>query len=262
MTRSSHRRPGARGSRRSGGQRVASAAAFTPASDPLALLWWDPTSPSGAVASWTDKIAGVSAANATGTQQPTQSNTAIGGAHPGVTGDAGDILVAPVGPVVSGKTTLTVIAAMVDTDTATKVAMELTASATANNGGFFIASNSGGAGRLSGGVRGTVGFSERYATEALASVKVVAVGLDFATAGATAVSFIRINGVSQSLTTASSASAAGSATNASLYLFARSGPTLGALVTFGDIVFRESIAEDATLEQHEDFIAARCGLSF
>ena len=95
------RRPTGR-DRRFGVRRVA-AAAFSPASDPLALLWWDPATVSGAVASWVDEIAGVSAAQGTAGLRPVASATAIGGAYPGVTGDGGDVLVAAgAGAVLSG----------------------------------------------------------------------------------------------------------------------------------------------------------------
>lgn len=246
-----------------GARRHRSLSAFTPEADPLALLWWDPTTVSGAVSSWTDKIAGVAASQATATKQPAQSSTAIGGAYPGVTGDGNDVLeAAGAGAILSGKTTLTLVCAMLDADagSTTRFCLELTTSYTANDGGFALGTNPAVATAVFGGVRGTVNFTARRVTEGLATVKVVSVGYDYATAGANAIKFIRVNGVAQAMTSIGTSSAAGAAANATLHLFGRgSTPTNAWPGTFGDIVIRNSIAEDATLEAHEDFIAARCG---
>lgn len=236
--------------------------AFDPSRDPLALLWWDPTTLSdGAVSSWTDRIASVAATQATGTAQPTRSATAIGSAYPGVTGDAGDVLTAAIGSVVGGKAGLTFTAAMVDSVTAVAVAIELTTNATTTDGGFFVVVNDGGAGRINAATRGTSGYTARFAAEALSSVKVVSIGFDYATAGAGAVPFIRVNGAVQSLTNQITGSAAGSAANASLRLFARSGPSVGWAGTLGDVVIREGVAQDAGLSAIESYIASRCGVT-
>lgn len=260
---SHHRRPmGGRGNRRTGGRPAS--APYTLASDPLTRLWWDPTTVSGAVSAWVDRVAAVSASNGTGAQQPTASSTAIGGAYPGVTSDGGDILTAAgAGAVLGGKTSLTVTAAMIDTGTAASFALELTANGIANDGGLFIITNLDAVGRLSGGIRGTSNWTGRLvAAEPLTTVKVVSIGYSFATAGAGAIPFIRVNGVSQALANHSALSAAGSAANASLHLFSRTGLSQPWTGTFGDICFRESVAEDAALLAAERFIGARVGLSF
>ena len=257
------RRPTGR-DRRFASRRVAAPAPFTPADDPLALLWWDPTTVSGAVTSWVDSIAGVSAAQATTGLKPTASATAIASTYPGVTSpDGARVLVAAgAGPVLVGKTTLTVVAAMVDSDTGVKVALELTTNTTITNGGMFLVVNDGGAGRLNASARGTTNMTERFVAETLATVKVVSVGYDFATAGDGAISFIRVNGVAQSLTTQVATSAAGSAANAALHLFGRGpGPLLGWIGTFGNIVFRNSIAQDSGLSALETYVGARVGIT-
>lgn len=240
-------------------------ALWTPARASGALLWWDPSVlAAGAVASWTDRIAGVAATQATGTKQPTQSATAIGNTYPGVSADGGDELVAAgAGAVLSGKTTLTIVMAMVDASTTASIALELTANATANDGGLYIAPNDGSAGLIRGAVRGTSSSTIRSIPEALATVKVVSMAFDFATAGANAIPWVRVNGTAATVTTAASASAAGSAANASLYFFARGGALTAPYTgTLGDIFIRNSIAQDADLARAESFIGARCGLSW
>lgn len=256
------RRPGFRGIGGGG-----AAAAFTPASDPLVNLWWDPTTPAaGAVSSWVDRIASVDATQATGSKQPSKSSTAISGAYPGVTGDGGDVLVASgAGAVLSGKTVLTVTCAMVDTDTATRICLELTADVSANDGGMFVAANNNSLNRLSHGLRSTVGYSSVYAAgQTLASVVVCSFGMDYTITGAGACVWLRVNGISQALNTLTSASVAGGgAANAPIYLFGRGAtPTLGWAGTFGDVVIRNSAAQDTGLTLIEQYIAARVGLSF
>lgn len=235
---------------------------WDPSEDPVSLLWWDPTTlTDGAVSSWTDGIASVGATQATGTAQPTKSDTAIGGAYPGVTSDGGDTLIASgAGAVLSGKTTLTTVCAMVDATGTVGVALEHTAHSATTDGGFAVVAN-GSTLSVNGATRGASGDTNRAASETLATVAIVSVGHDFATAGAGAVPFIRVNGVSQSLDNVRTGSTAGSAANAALHLFARSGLVAPWPGTFGDIVIRESIAQDADLAKVESFIANRVGVT-
>lgn len=252
------RRGGQRPNRRGG-----SSASYTPRADPLNLLWWDPSllTP-GAVSPWTDRIAAVGGTNGTGAQQPTASATSINSAYPGVTGDGGDLLTAAgAGAVLTGKTTLTIVAAMVDATTGAQVALEYTANYSANPGGHRFAVNTS-AGTVYGGIRGASGATIRSAADTLATARVVAIGYSYATNGADAIPFIRINGVAQSLTNVQATNAAGSAANSSLHMFALPGPSSGWAGTFGHIVYRNSVAEDAGLAQLERFVGARAGIFF
>lgn len=247
---------------RRGGARPTATAPFTPASDPLSLLWWDPTTPSGATASWVDKIAAVAATQGTGTAQPTQSNTAIGGAYPGVTSDGGDFLTAAgAAAILSGKTTITVIAAMVDAAATNATAIGNAASGAAA-GGLFVIPNGGGAGTVAAVANGASGLTQRWVTEALATVKVVSAVLDYSIAGEGSVVALRVNGAAQALTNTSATSTAGSCANASIALFGRPGGGSLWAGTLGHVVFRNSAAQDAGLEALEDFIGAAAGLSF
>jgi len=256
------RRGGGRGSSLRRGS-SGGAAAYSPSSDPLSLIWWDPRSVSpGAVASWVDRIADVNASQGTGANQPTASATAISSAFPGVTSDGNDLLVAAgAGAILSGRTTLTVVAAMVDATTGTQLAWEYTASATANAGGFYLSVNEA-AGNLRALVRPNVGFTSRQQIETLAAVKVVSVAYDFAASGANNVPFIRVNGVPLAISTVSAAGTPGSAANASLHLFARSGVAVPWAGAFGDFVVRNSVSQDAALDSLERYIGARVGLSW
>lgn len=260
------RRPGVgvarrRGFRGIGGGGSAPAAPFTPAAEPTNRIWWDTTTVSGAVASWVDKISGVAATQGTGSRQPTASATSIPGSYPGVTSDGNDELIAAgAGPVLAGAPGLTVTFVAVDATATLCIMMEYTVSAPGNDGGFAILPN-GAAGELQAYTRGTAGVSVRSAVESLATKRVISIGFDFATAGAGAVSFIRVDGVAQALTTAASASAAGVAANSTLYLYARAGtltaPWPG---TYGHIVIRASVAQDAALALNETYVGAQAGI--
>lgn len=259
------RRPGVGAGRRPGFRGIGGggAGAYTPASDPLTLLWWDPeTLADGAVASWVDSVAGVEATQGTGAAQPTKSATVIGG-FPGVTFDGGDSLVAAgAGTVLSGKTSLTLTLAIVDTNTTTCVAIEHTANSSTTNGGFALLPVNSVDGRLTGLVRGTTGATIRYGVEMLSTVKVVSLGMSFGTAGAGAVKFIRVDGVALSLVNAVVASAAGSIANSTLNFGQRSGGTLGLTGSLAGVAFRESEDENEALDRVERYIGSKVGKSW
>jgi hypothetical protein len=242
------------------------AAFVNPASDPLSLLWWDPTTLSpGAVSSWVDRVAGVAAAQATPANQPTASATAIGGAYPGVTSDGNDILstaaLAPVG----GKSSITVVLAVVDTlaYTAQGIIVETSANGGSTNGAFFVGANIADVNRIEGACRGTVGATARFAAETLQTVGIFSIAIDVGTAGANAVPFIRKNGATQSLTTRVSASAAGTLDGTqAFHMFARAGGALSWPGSLGDVVIRDGISTGSDLDTLERWMGARYGLSW
>lgn len=232
------------------------------------LMAWDALSLSASpVTSWVDVIASVAADQATPTKQPTWSATSVLNGKPGVTFDGGDVLVATgAGPVMTGKSVCTVTGAVVDIDTAVKVIIELTTSFVTQNGALSIFANDGAAGRFSGGARGTTGATNIYTSGIgtdLAVPVVFSVGFDLSVAGAGAVAFIRINGVSRPLTPVLSGSVAGTFANASLHIGGRgTTPTLGTLATLGCFVMRESAAQDDSLLTNERLCAFRGAISY
>lgn len=236
---------------------------FTPASDPLALLWWDPSAVSGPVSAWVDEINGVSATQATGGKQPTASETAIGNAYPGVTGDGTDdaLVASGAGAVLDGLAQLTLVAAMVDdpqsTDVTSPIEYSSNPQGTVGAFGVFVNLNS----RINAVASGGAFRTQRRCTESLDTVKVVSIGYDLSQAGEGAVTFIRVNGIAQTLATDNTLSTAGTLASHSLYLFARGGSSFYWPGTFGHIVIRASVAEDATLAQHEAFVAAAAGIT-
>lgn len=257
-----HRRPIRRNARGFGrGGEGGGPAPFTPASDPLALLWWDPSTVSGPVSVWVDEINGVSATQATSGKQPTASETAIGSAYPGVTGDGTDdaLVASGAGAVLNGLAQFTSIVAVVDTGTDTYVPLEYGPNAQATAGSFGVFRNLGT--RINAVASGGAFRTQRRCTESLDTVKVVSIGYDLSQAGEGAVAFIRVNGIAQPLATDNTASAAGTLGNRSLYLFGRGDGSLFWPGTFGHIVIRASVAEDATLAQHEAFVAAAAGIT-
>jgi hypothetical protein len=239
--------------------------AYLPSIDPTALMWWDPSSVSGAVSSWVDQIASVAATQATGTKQPTASATAIGGSYPGVTSDGGDSLVASgAGAVLSGKSLLTITAVMRDAVSTNLVALELTTAAASNDGGFNVSVNGSSLENVIGTVRGTTASTvKRSSVETLSTERVVSVGLDASIAGAGAVVFIRVNGVSLSTTAVLSTNAAGTFANSTLYFFGRGAtPSLAWPGTFGHVVLRESTSINDALESVERYAGARAGITW
>lgn len=232
------------------------------------LMAWDASSLSTTpVTSWVDVIASVAASQATPTKQPAWSATSPLNSKPGVTFDGDDVLVATgAGPVLSGKTVCTITGVAVDTDTAVKVMIELTTNFVTQNGGIAVFTNDVGAGRFSGGARGITGATNVYTTGVgtdLAAPVVFSIGFDLSVAGAGAVVFIRINGVSRPLTTTTSASVAGTLANASLHIGGRgTTPTLGALMTLGCFVMRESAAQDNSLITNERLCAFRGAVTY
>lgn len=232
------------------------------------LMAWDAISLSATpVTSWVDVIASVAASQATPTKQPAWSATSSLNSKPGVTFDGDDVLVATgAGPVLSGKTVCTITGVAVDTDTAVKVMIELTTSFVTQNGALAVFTNDVGAGRLAGGARGTTGNTNVYTVgngADLAVPVVFSIGFDLSVAGAGAVVFIRLNGVSRSLTPTAFTSAAGTFANASLHIGGRgTTPTLGALMTLGCFVMRESAAQDSSLITNERLCAFRGAVSY
>lgn len=238
--------------------------AYTPLQHPTKLLWWDSNSLSATpVSSWLDRVSAVDAAQGTGANQPAWSATAVSSAYPGVTfdGTADFLQAAGAGAALSGKTNLTLIVAALDTETAVKVALELTANSTTTNGGFSLAPNNTGT-NFCAIVRGTAGATARQvATETMAAAAVWSVAFDYATAGANAIPWIRKNGVSQTLANITTASAAGSAANSTLNFGARNGASLFWPGTHAQVFICESIAENAALTMVENYLGASVGLS-
>ncbi len=242
-------------------RRRGGAAAFVPSDVATVLAWWDASQPATPVASWLDRIASKDLAQATGTKQPAQSATAIAGAYPGVTCDGGDVLVCA--PGLGGLSGLTCVFVATDASTAASVMLELTINANSQDGGFTVSPNAGAAGRLAFLVRGTVGATGSYITQDLASPVVVAVGFDYATAGAGAIPWARVNGVDAALTNTLSASAAGTSSTASLYYGGRSAtPSVPWTGTTGHLVIRSGVAVDASLNQIERYVGAQAGISW
>lgn len=264
MSRCSKRRRGA-GPNRRGGFRLGASNAYTPASDPLTLLWWDPSLLiPGAVSSWIDRIAGVDAAQGTGTKQPVASSTAIGGAYWGVTSDGGDVLVANAGPVLSGLTTVTVTVGWFDTEVASpaKMILEYTVNSATTNGAFGMFVNDGGGSRFSGSARGSAGSAIRRCTDAADVFAVWSVVVDVSLAGNAAVKAVRKNGVAQALTSIAATNVAGVLANANLYFFGRgTTPTNPIIGTMGHVVIANSATEDPALLARERYVAAQGGLT-
>lgn len=240
---------------------LAASKTWSPTNDPLALLWWDPTDVVGAVAAWVDRISGVSAVQAVATCQPIASATAIGGAYPGVTGDGSDdaLAAAGAGAVLDGLAQLTLVAAMVDTGTDTYVPLEYGPNAQGTTGSVGVFRNLGT--RINAVASGGAFRTQRRCAESLDAVKVVSIGYDLSQAGEGAVTFIRVNGIAQSLATDNTFSTAGTLANRSLHLFARTATTLHWPGTFGHIVFRGSVDQDEVLVQHERFVGAQAGIT-
>jgi hypothetical protein len=235
-------------------------AAYTPASDTLALLWWDPTTlAAGAVAAWTDRIASVAVSQGTALAQPVYSASAIAGAYPGVTFAGGDDVLtgAGVGATLSGKTQLTVIFAATDAAaTANRVLIEYGATGGNVVGGFSVLAN---AGVIDAFVTATT-LCERTGPEDLTTRAVVSVVID-GTAGA-AIKAIRKNGVALTLTGSNTITPTWTAANNSISFGNRAAGTLPWAGAMGDVIIRHSAALDSTLLLHERFIGARVGLTF
>lgn len=232
------------------------------------LMAWDAITLSATpVTSWVDVIASVAASQATPTKQPAWSATSSLNGKPGVTFDGDDVLVATgAGPVLSGKTVCTITGVAVDTDTAVKVMIELTTNFVTQNGAIAVFTNDVGAGRLAGGARGAGGNTNVYTTgngSDFAVPVVFSIGFDLSVAGAGAVVFIRLNGVSRALIPTAFTSTAGTLANASLHIGGRgTTPTLGALATLGCFVMRESAAQDSSLITNERLCAFRGAVTY
>jgi hypothetical protein len=249
-----------------GGGGGGAAPAYTPASDPLTRLWWDPSQlADGAVASWLDRIAGVDATQGTGTKQPVRSGTGIGGAYPGVTSDGGDVLVAAgAGAILSGKTLATVTAGFFDSEAGAtaKMLWEYGTNVTTVAGSAAGFVNDAGASRVCGGTKGgAVGSTIRFGSDTAATFAVWSWVINLSIAGAGQLVAIRKNGVAVSLTSASATATAGAFASDSLHLFGRgTTPTIGIIATLGHFVVRESASEDVALFAAEQFVAAQGGL--
>lgn len=237
---------------------------FVPSMDSKVLLWWHVADlDDGSVANWPAKVGNATFVQGTAANQPTKSATAIGGAYPGISSDGGDIMSASaVGPILSGKSILSVTAAMYDATSTLSMAMEYSTNAAAIDGAFYIDANEGQAGRLSAANRGTIGPTRQDANSvSLATPTVVTAIFDFSVSGAGSVVAIRANGVLQTLVAGAASSNPGTLANTTLYLFSRSGISVPWGGTFGDIVFRHSKDEDLGLQRIERYVGAQAGIS-
>lgn len=236
-------------------------AAWTPASDTNARLWWKPTDLSdGAVSSWTDAIGAVAATQTTGTKQPSKSATAISSAYPGVAYDGGDVLEAAVGGVVGGDSVVTLVCVLVDAINTATVIFEHGGAPGSTNGSLSLQS---GVGTTLLSVRGTVGVTTKTITETLAAAVVLSVVVDLSVAGAGAIVAMRVNGVSQSMTTTASSSAAGTVASASFWMGGRGAtPTSPWTGTHGPVLWRESATAGANLLRAERYVGLQAGITF
>lgn len=238
---------------------------YNPSLTSTTRLWWDPsTLTPGSVSAWIDRIASISADQATGTKQPLMSATAFIGTYPGVSSDGGDVLVAATSAVLSGKTSMTVVMAVRDSDTAVKVLLELTASFVANNGAIAVFTNDVTPGRLAGASRGGSGGGYRYVASAdLATACVISVGFDLTATGVAQVVFIRVNGVAQTMVDSTNTSTAGTLSASPLHIFGRgTTPTLGSVAVLGNLILRESHSQDNALASIERYAGVKAGITW
>jgi len=201
----------------------------------------------------------VAATNGTGTQQPTKSATAISSTYPGVTSDGGDLLTASVGSTVGGDTVAALVMVMVGSPPAARVVAELTANASANDGGIEIDSSGS---VIEAYARGTVDYSGRQATVNTTTPKVISVLFDLSIAGVGAIVAIRSNGVALSVSTLRANSVAGTIANASLRLFARSGVAAAWAGTLGNFVWLETATQGNALASVERYVGAKAGITW
>ena len=216
---------------------------------------WNFTAPAaGSIASITGEIAGIAAAQATSTKQPTAS-----GGPAGASWDGGDVLVTSgLGAVVGGKSGLTVVISYVDSITAGAVIAELTASAIANNGSFSLDANAPTAGNLQAILRNGGANTTGSCAEADATMKVLTALFDYANHTIA----LRINGVAQSLTITDLATTGTSAAD-ELYIGGRgTTPTAPITGSIGTLAIRNGVAQDADLAALERIVGARSGISF
>jgi hypothetical protein len=233
--------------------------AYSPATDAGVPEYWDPTTLTpGAVAAWIGRKLGASLAQGTGGAQPVYSATAIGGAYPGTTFDGVDDILATagVGATLAGLAGFWFVGAFVDATAATKVVCGYGVNGNSDNGGEFVVNDAGALELLT---FQATGPANTFCAGALASVAVVALGLDFTnTNGCVA---IRVNGVAQSVTRLGTITA-GTAPNKSLFLGARSGGVLPWPGTVGPFGLVAGVAQGASLDRFERWVGGRVGLSW
>lgn len=239
---------------------------FDPRHDPKNLLWWSArlgvSHTGGLVDTWTDQIAG-KVLSGSGSTRPTYSATGMAGSYAGITGDGGDVVTCA-SPDLTGLSAITLVATMHDAAaTASMICMHLSTAGGTGDGTAYLYLNFGSSPRVQGWARGTVNSTDRAReSETLATRRVISVGYDYATAGANAVPFIRVNGVGAALNTLTSASAAGTAAAGPLALFNSVTPGTGWSGTFTDVVFRSGVALDDGLDRLERYAGAQIGLAW
>jgi hypothetical protein len=231
-------------------------AAWSPATSSAVLEYWtfDDLTP-GLIDSWVGKKLGTNLASA-GALRPTASATSFN-SMPGLTSTASGMS-APLN--LSANSTLRLVCGLVDATNALALPFEYTANSGVGNGGFYIATCDTAADSIGCNLRNT-GSGNRRATETLVAPRIISIGFDFSLN--TGVRFIRSAGVSQALTTVSSACVAGFFANSSLYLMSRGadGATFPwAGVMGGALMIMSGIAEDADLTSAELYASTRAGL--
>lgn len=253
------RRGSPRFGRRGGGGRPASGP-YTPSAGATNLLWWHTTDVSGSVASWSDRIAGLAATQGTAGARPTQSNTAIAGAYPGVSFDGGDLLqAAGAGAVLNGKTALAITFGWVDSDAAlNRVIFEYGATGGNVAGGFSIMANAGGGGTLTAFLTNTT-LCQRDVSDTLATAAVWTVIIDGSQAAA--VRAIRKNGVAQALAGAGTITPTWTAISNTLNFGNRAAGTLPVTGVMGDKVICNAASATADVMANETYVGSLMGLS-
>lgn len=262
------RRPGVGAGRREGFRGIGSGgggalAPYTPSVD--STFYWDATDPAvGAVASWLDRISGVSAAQATGTKQPLKVALGIGGAYPSITFDGGDVLVAPTGPIVSWWSQASIIIGMqapLEVGSTAKMVLEHTTNATSTAGGAAFYINDVSSGRVCGACKGGAsGSSQRFASDAHSVYSVFNLVCDMTATGSLQVVAIRKNGSPLALTDVVSTATVGTFANASTYIGGRgTTPALGVIADLRAVVMQSTLTTGG-VSNAERYVAALGGL--
>jgi hypothetical protein len=244
---------------------------FAPILNPNAFIHWDSTTVTGSVASWTDRIAGISASQDDPNRRPYASLTEMSG-FPGVRtfpfGVSSSLQTSQFGSVVSGRSQITFVGSFQDfVDGATAaIIFEASNAFTTNNNAFGVYANDAGAqNTIRGGVRGGgAGTTIGGASDNLGTRRVVSIGLNLLAAGSGSVPFVRINGQSQTVTYAAFSSVTGAFANYTTnFMFGRAAAgTLPFSGVVGDIIFMSGVTQDQNLEQMERYVGSKIGVNW